>query len=174
MKSLLALGIVSAFFFAAHRLQAQQSPPSCAPTAGLTFLCGLQNPEDVVLVPGTRWLLASGMAPGAGLNVIDTQAKTARKLFGPGTANVRADQARFASCPGPLDPGQAVLDRALELREPGPYFPRQKALTLLAKWREKLLVLFAAANSSFSPRLFDDLLRQISRDRIVVRKLHVE
>jgi len=92
-------------------LQAQApavSQPACAPAAGLTFICGLQNPEDVVLVPGTKWVLASGMAPGAGLNVVDTQARTARKLYGPGTSNIRAD-ARFANCPGPLDPTQAVL-----------------------------------------------------------------
>ena len=90
---------------------AQQTPaaPPCAPAAGLTFICGLQNPEDVVLVPGTRWLVTSGMAPGAGLSLVDTQGKTVRKAYAPNTANARADRARFASCPGPLDPAQAVL-----------------------------------------------------------------
>ena len=83
--------------------------PDCSPAAGLTFICGLQNPEDVVVVPGTRWLLTSGMSPGAGLTLVDTQAKSVRKLFAPGTAATRADRARFASCPGPLDPKQAVL-----------------------------------------------------------------
>src|SRR5687767_1970467 len=82
---------------------------ACAPAAGLTFICGLQNPEDVVPVPGTRWLLISGMAPGAGLSVVETQTKTVRKLFAPGTASVRADRTRFANCPGPLDAKQAVL-----------------------------------------------------------------
>ncbi len=88
---------------------ADKTVDKCAPAAGLTFICGLQNPEDVVIVPGTRWLLTSGMAPGAGLNLIDTQAKTVRKLYAPGTANARADGNRFANCPGPLDPAQAVL-----------------------------------------------------------------
>jgi hypothetical protein len=110
MRSLLAFALVCTSVVESHRLHAQAPAPtpSCEPTAGLRFLCGLQNPEDVVLVPGTRLLLTSGMAPGAGLNVVDTQAKTARKLYGPGTSNVRAD-ARFANCPGPLDPAQAVL-----------------------------------------------------------------
>jgi hypothetical protein len=49
------------------------------------------------------------MAPGAGLNVVDTQAKTVRKLYAPGTAIARADRTRFANCPGPLDAKQAVL-----------------------------------------------------------------
>jgi hypothetical protein len=88
-----------------------QAPPAagCQPAGGLTFICGMQNPEDLVLVPGTRWLLASGMGPGAGLNLVDTQAKSVRRLYAAETASVRADRARFANCPGPLDPKQAVL-----------------------------------------------------------------
>ena len=98
--------------------QATADKAGCAPAAGLTFICGLQNPEDVVLVPGTRWLLTSGMAPGAGLNAVDTQAKSVRKLYSPDVASARADKARFASCPGPLDPKQAVL-HGLALRPAG-------------------------------------------------------
>jgi len=93
-----------------HSLAAQAPPTQpCSPTAGLTFVCGLQNPEDVIVIPGTRWLLTSGMAPGAGLNVVDTQTKSARKLFAPGTSTARADRTRFAGCPAPLDAKQAVL-----------------------------------------------------------------
>jgi len=106
---LMALAILSALSLA-HPLHAQApAAPACAPAAGLTFLCGLQNPEDVVLVPGTRWIVTSGMAPGAGLTAVDTQAKAIRKLYAPGTATARADRARFAGCPGPLDATQAVL-----------------------------------------------------------------
>jgi hypothetical protein len=108
--TLLALAIVSASLVSSHPVHAQApAAPGCAPTAGLTFICGLQNPEDVVLVPGTRWLVTSGMASGAGLNLVDTQAKTIRKLYAADTANARADRDRFANCPGPLDPKQAVL-----------------------------------------------------------------
>jgi hypothetical protein len=114
-----ALAIVCASLFS-HQVHAQApagsasaaaaaDKPACAPAAGLTFICGLQNPEDLVLVPGTRWLLTSGMAPGAGLTLVDTQGKTVRKLYGPGTADARVDRTRFASCPGPLDPKQALL-----------------------------------------------------------------
>src|SRR4029450_13522400 len=52
----------------------------CTPSGGLTFICGIQNPEDLVLVPNTRWLLASGMAPGSGLHLVDTRTKTVRTL----------------------------------------------------------------------------------------------
>src|SRR5688500_17257240 len=104
---LLVLALAAAI--TAHE-SAQQAPaPSAsAPSAGLTFICGLQKPEGVVLVPGAGWLLTSGMALGAGLSVVDTQAKAVRKLYAPGTANARADRTRFANCPGPLDAKQAV------------------------------------------------------------------
>ena len=111
MKSLFAaFALVSIPLLPPPPMQAQAPAASaCAPAAGLTFICGLQNPEDLVLLPGTGWLITSGMAPGAGLTLVDTQAKTVRKLYGPAVANARADRARFASCPGPLDPKQAAL-----------------------------------------------------------------
>ena len=55
-------------------------PASCAPAGGLSFICGVQNPEDLVLVPNSRWMIASGMAPGSGLHLVDTRAKTARNF----------------------------------------------------------------------------------------------
>jgi hypothetical protein len=73
------------------------------------------NPEDLVLVPNTRWMLASGMAPGSGLHLVDTRAKTVRSVYTAGTAAARPDTTKFAACPGPLDPKQAVL-HGLSLR----------------------------------------------------------
>jgi hypothetical protein len=89
--------------------------PACAPSGGLSFICGVQNGEDLVLVPNSQWMLASGMAPGSGLHLVDTRAKTVQKVFAPGRASAVADRTRFAGCPGPLDPKQAVL-HGLSLR----------------------------------------------------------
>jgi hypothetical protein len=89
--------------------QAPASPAGCAPAGGLNFVCGVQNAEDLVLVPNSRWMVASGMAPGSGLHIVDTQAKTVRNLYAVGTANTRADKTKYANCPGPLDAKQAVL-----------------------------------------------------------------
>ena len=83
--------------------------PACAPAGGLNFVCGVQNAEDLVTVPNSRWMVASGMAPGSGLHIVDTQAKTVRNLYAVGTANARPDKTKYASCPGPLDAKQAML-----------------------------------------------------------------
>jgi hypothetical protein len=91
-----------------------QSAP-CTPSGGLTFICGVQNPEDLVIVPNTRWMIASGMAPGSGLHLVDTQAKTVRNLYAVGAASTRADRTKYSVCPSPLDPKQAVL-HGLSLR----------------------------------------------------------
>src|SRR5262245_66383292 len=88
--------------------------PACTPSNGLNFICGLQKPEDLVLIPGTQWLIASGMDPGSGLHLIDTRAKRAQPLYAADTP-ARPDKNRFASCPGPLDPRQAIL-HGLSLR----------------------------------------------------------
>jgi hypothetical protein len=76
---------------------------SCAPMNGLNFVCGIQNPEDLVLVPGTRWLIASGMKDGAGLKLVDTDAKTARPFYSGLPAQQRPDKKLFRNCPTPLD-----------------------------------------------------------------------
>ena len=33
---------------------------SCEPSGGMQFVCGPKNAEDLVLVPGTPWIISSG------------------------------------------------------------------------------------------------------------------
>src|SRR5262245_50943652 len=96
--------LIAATLALAATFTASAQNAACAPSGGLTFICGVANPEDLVLVPNTRWMLASGMAPGSGLHLVDTRAKTVQSLYAAGTANARPDQTKYAACPGPLDP----------------------------------------------------------------------
>lgn len=114
MKRTILAALVCTGMVAAAAILAAQSA-ACTPSGGLNFICGLQAPEDLVLIPGTRYLIASGMAAGSGLHLIDTQAKTQRSFFGANVSTARADKTRFAACPGPLDPKQANL-HGLSLR----------------------------------------------------------
>ena len=45
-------------------------------------------------MPNSQWMVASGMAPGSGLHLVDTRAKTVQKVFAPGRASVSADKTR--------------------------------------------------------------------------------
>ena len=52
---------------------AASAADGCAAGGGLEFVCGPQNAEDLVLVPGTKWIVSSGMAPGAAFYLIDSR-----------------------------------------------------------------------------------------------------
>jgi hypothetical protein len=120
-RTILVVVIIAIAIGASSSITAAQST-ECAPSGGLNFICGLQAAEDLVLVPNTRWLIASGMAAGSGLHLIDTQAKTARNLFSSNLSTARADKTKFGGCPAPLDSKLAVL-HGLSLRpaEAGKY-----------------------------------------------------
>jgi hypothetical protein len=45
----------------------------CKPTDQLQFVCGPKNPEDLVLVPGTKWIISSSYVAGNGLYLIDSR-----------------------------------------------------------------------------------------------------
>ncbi|MGX2955766.1 SMP-30/gluconolactonase/LRE family protein [Ursidibacter arcticus] len=49
----------------------------------LSYVKGIQSPEDLVQIPNTKWIIASGMAPKSGLHLIDSQSKTAQRLIAP-------------------------------------------------------------------------------------------
>lgn len=49
----------------------------------LHFINDLKSPEDLVQIPNTKWLIASGMTHHSGLYLVDSQTKTAQRLIAP-------------------------------------------------------------------------------------------
>jgi hypothetical protein len=84
---------------------------SCPPAGNLQFVCDVPAPEDIVVLPGSSWLVASGMTPGSGLHLVNAQTKSAQSL----AWSTRPDATRYAACPAPLDTTRAVL-HGLSLR----------------------------------------------------------
>jgi hypothetical protein len=81
---------------------------SCAPSNGLNYVCGPTASEDLAHIPGTPWLLCSGMNIGspANLYMIDDRTKRAAILFpinghimrsGPGISDVCTDPPNLAA-----------------------------------------------------------------------------
>jgi hypothetical protein len=87
----------------------------CEAAGDYRFLCGMQNAEDLVLVPGTHWIIASGMAPAAGMYLIDAQQKSWSRLYPADDARVAQDMETFGNCPGAPDP-DALVTHGLNLR----------------------------------------------------------
>lgn len=98
-------------------LEADAAEAGCAPAGGLRFICGMQNPEDLMLVPGTRWMIVSSMAAGGGLHLVETDKKTSQPLF-PGRSPANHDKAVYGNCPGPVNAGTASF-HGLSLRSAG-------------------------------------------------------
>ena len=104
-----ALAVIGAWLLClALPASAQVSAPAiagCESGVRLAFVCGVRNPEDLVQVPGSSWIIGSGLAdaarPGSGgLILIDPKAVTAHKFAFQSAAKA---QAPFTACPGPLD-----------------------------------------------------------------------
>jgi hypothetical protein len=76
-KWLIAPAAAAAAFGLAGHAAAPSEPKSrhCAQSGDLYFLCGMKNAEDLLLLPGGEWIIASGMAPDAGLHLINTKSK---------------------------------------------------------------------------------------------------
>jgi len=81
------------------------APPACTPGASLQFVCGMPNPEDLVQVPRTDWIIVSSMqtaqrAGSGGLYVLDPKTRTQSKV----KLTLAEPRAPFKACRGPLDP----------------------------------------------------------------------
>jgi hypothetical protein len=102
-----ATGVAAVLLVApASRAAEPEAGSGCASFGQVHYLCGLGDPEDLVRVGSTRWLVASGTAKAGGLHLIDTQAHAALPLH---IAATTAPAGEFADCPGPLDATQARM-----------------------------------------------------------------
>lgn len=91
----------------------------CAPGKALDYICNVEKPEDVVAIPDTPYLIASGFAPGAGLKLIDARTRTAILWFTGAHEQIDADRINYAQCPSPLD-ATLFNARGVSLRAAGP------------------------------------------------------
>ena len=104
------LAAVAMLALPAIGLEAQQS---CAANGEVSYVCGPKNPEDLVLVPGTQWIVSSGMADGAGFYLIDSRSGE----FGSLTFMAQHDRT-FASCATPPT-AQTLQTHGLNIRATG-------------------------------------------------------
>jgi hypothetical protein len=75
--------------------------PGCAPVNNTKYICPAQSPEDLVPIPGTRWLFASSFRSGGmGIRLIDTGAKTSKVMYTDEPAQIRPDKKLFPNRPG--------------------------------------------------------------------------
>ena len=119
----LAIGLAAATTLAASgALAADAKPataaaPACAPAGKVSYLCGLNNAEDMALAPGTSTMVVSGMSGAGGgagkLYLVDAKKKTSKVAMpvmggparAPYTGCAAPDMSKFAAHGLALRPG---------------------------------------------------------------------
>jgi hypothetical protein len=75
----------------------------CRAEQGLTYICGLVVPEDVVSVGSTGLVLASGHRAPGHLYLIDPATSTVDELIQVPAFRQQHDRSAYPTCPGPLN-----------------------------------------------------------------------
>jgi len=81
----------------------------CAPVGDLHFICGPHHPEDLVRIPGTQWILVSGLGgglpgspPGPGdLYLLNAKDKRWHSIAQASLAAVNRNTRLYGDCPAP-------------------------------------------------------------------------
>lgn len=75
----------------------------CEPVGEIQFICDLVSPEDLAVIPGSEWVIASGAREGGRIHLVSVRDKTTTVLFPTSQPNERFDTTTYPTCPGPLD-----------------------------------------------------------------------
>ena len=81
--------------------QAPQAPPCSA--ADVQFVCGQRAPEDLVVLLGAQWVVASAYGGSGGVYLIRVSDRTSTVAYPGATPTERLDAKTYATCPGPPD-----------------------------------------------------------------------
>jgi len=110
MRTLAFAALAAAFALA--QTAAPPRPAGCDALGNVQFVCGFTGPEDLVPVPDSHWVIASGDAAPGGIAAIDTLDRTVTPLYPSPALRQRLDARTYDSCPGPIDPDEKDKFRA--------------------------------------------------------------
>ena len=80
--------------------QPPQPPPACRDTADVQFVCRQQAPEDLVMVPGGQWVVASSYAGTGGIYLVRVSDRASTVAYPSPAARERFDAKTYNACPG--------------------------------------------------------------------------
>ena len=83
-------------------LSAQQAQ-ECRAAGDVQFVCGQQAPEDLVVLPGSQWVVASAYGGTGGVYLIRVSDRMSTVAYPAATAKEQLDAKTYNTCPGPPD-----------------------------------------------------------------------
>ena len=83
----------------------------CDPVGDVQFLCDMVSPEDIAVLPGAEWAIASGAREGGRLHLVRVADKSTSVLFPTPESESRLDAEAYPGCPGPLDLADPDISR---------------------------------------------------------------
>jgi hypothetical protein len=110
MRLSIALGLLIAFV--APQGDPAKRPAGCDPAGNVQFVCGFVGPEDLVRVPDSNWVIASGDAAPGAITLVNVRDRKATPLYPSPTVKQQFDRKTYDSCPGPIDPEEKDKFRA--------------------------------------------------------------
>ena len=81
---------------------------ACQASGDYRFVCGPNSTEDLVLVPGTQFIIGSAFSSGAALYLVDAADKSWSILYPIAEPRTQQDMERYGACPGAPDPAKLV------------------------------------------------------------------
>jgi hypothetical protein len=81
---------------------------ACEEFGEYSYICGPISAEDLVLIPGTNWIVASGFGGTVSLYLVDAEQKTWGSFYPADEPRARQDMAIYGACPGSPDPNNFV------------------------------------------------------------------
>jgi hypothetical protein len=101
----LVIGVVAALGAAPLSAQAPaaQAPAKCDAIGDVQFICGQNGPEDLVVVPGGQWVVASSYGGSGGVMLIRVSDRMSSVGYPGAAPKERLDAKTYNTCPGPPD-----------------------------------------------------------------------
>ena len=109
MKMLMLLGLLA---LAAPQGAAPAKSAGCASRDNVQFVCGFVGPEDLVEVPNSNWIIASGDAAPGAITLVNVRTRSVTPLYPSPAVKQQLDAKTYDTCPGPIDPQEKDKFRA--------------------------------------------------------------
>ena len=82
---------------------------ACTAVTGLQLVCDQQAPEDLIVLPGSRWVVAGAFAGTGGIHLIGVRDRKSIAAYPSASAARRPDTRTYPACPGPPDAAGATF-----------------------------------------------------------------